>query len=86
MEIGFALSDLIADCLRLRASTGRTVRALGSDYPAVLSVTNGAQHMPLPFGEAERTKNTGAGWKQLDVSTSVFLSILLHTRIIRRLG
>jgi hypothetical protein len=36
----------------------------------------------LPFGEAEQTKSTGAGWNQLDVTTSVLLSILLHTRMI----
>jgi hypothetical protein len=27
---------------------------------------------PLLFGEVERTKSTGASWKQLDVTTSVF--------------
>jgi hypothetical protein len=43
----------------------------------VPSATNGAQHThPLPFWEAKRTKSTAAGWKQLDVTTSVLLSIL----------
>jgi hypothetical protein len=36
----------------------------------VPSATIGAQHMPLPFGEAERTKSTGAGCNQLNVIES----------------
>jgi hypothetical protein len=46
------------------------------------NATNGAQHMPLPFWEAQRIKSTCAGWKQLDVTTLVILSILPHTRMI----
>jgi hypothetical protein len=63
-------------------SIGRTIRALGPDRAAMASATNGAQHMPLPFGEVERTKSTDTGWNQLDVLISVLLSILPHTRMI----
>jgi hypothetical protein len=52
------------------------------DRLAVPSATNGAQHIPLRFGEAERTKSTDAGLNQLDVTTSVLLGILPYTRVI----
>jgi hypothetical protein len=55
---------------------------LWADRSVVLSATNCAQHMPLPFGEAEQTESTGIDWNQLDVTISILLSILPHTRMI----
>jgi hypothetical protein len=37
-------------------SASWTAWASGPDHPVVPSATNDAQHMPLPFGEVERTK------------------------------
>jgi hypothetical protein len=53
-----------------------------TDHPVVPNATNGAQHMSHVFWETKRIKSTGAGWKQLNVTTLIFLSILPHTRMI----
>jgi hypothetical protein len=65
-----------------RPIANQTARSSGSDRPAVPSAQMVLNTCPLPFGEAERTKSTSADWNQLDVTTSVLLSILPHTRMI----
>jgi hypothetical protein len=65
-----------------RLSVGWTVQASMSHRLTMPSTTNGAQYMPMSIGKTKRTKSIGADCNQLDVTTSVFLSVLLHTRII----
>jgi hypothetical protein len=67
--ISYARSDLIAVYPRLRA-----------DRPAVPSATNGAQHMPLRFGEAERTKGSADVSPYLNLSRSLNSSIVLTSK------